>query len=615
MTQLAVAFYQALTPPPNLTVSQWADRFRMLSPEASAEPGRWRTDRAPHTRAIMDALTDPTVYEIVFMKSSQVAGTEVLLNTIGYAMDLDPGPMLLIQPTLDMAEAFSKDRLAPMLRDTPVLKSRVTLNRRDASNTLLHKTFPGGHLTLAGSNSAAGLASRPIRYVLADELDRWEKSAGKEGDPFKLAWKRATTFWNRKGISVSSPGIKGQSRIEAKYEESDQRKCFLACPHCATRHTLQWKNVKWKNDEPESAHLVCPECGCEIDEEQRQAMLADPEWRATAPFHGTAGFFIWEAYSPWRRLADIVADFLVAKKEPSTLQVFTNTSLAETWEVKAEPADTSLLITRREVYAAAVPMGACYLTAGVDTQDDRLEVLVLGWGPGEECWVIDHRTISGDPQRPEPWSELDTILTAGYLHETGAVLHINGTCIDSAGHRTSFVYDYCKTRRHQNIYCIIGRDGANRPIVSAPSDKRSGKEARPVPLFTIGVDMCKSLIHSRLKITEKGTGYIHLPLEHQVDGETRFGVDEEFIAQLLAEVPVTKHKNGVAFTVWTKMRPRNEASDLMNYALGALRMRRPDLAACASALNPSRPAPPPAPVAPAKPRWIPKRSGFLRGRR
>lgn len=566
----------------------------------------------------MDAFTDDAVKEIVLMKSSQVAGTEVMLNCLGFIIDIDPGPTLMIQPTLDMAESVSKKRVAPMLRDSPTLSSKTSNKKKDGNNTLLEKSFTGGHLTLVGSNSAAGLSSRPIRYVLADEIDRWEKSAGKEGDPFKLAWKRTTTFWNRKGLSVSSPSIKGQSRIEDKYDESDQRKCYLACPHCAHRHVLEWKNVKWTNSDPETAHLVCPECGCEIDEEQRQEMLTDPEWRPSAPFNGIAGFFIWEAYSPWKRLSDVVADFLAAKGDPEQLQVFTNTSLAETWELKAEQADPSLLITRREVYAAVVPMAACYLTASVDTQDDRLEVLILGWGPGEECWIIDYRVISGDPQLSEPWQELDEILTAGYVHETGTILQISATCIDSAGHRTQFVYDYCAKRKHQNVYCIIGRDGADRPIVSAPAEKRTGKDPRPVALFTIGVDTCNSLIHSRLKITEKGTGYIHLPLAHTTStNESRYGVDEEFIAQLLSMVPVTKHKNGVPFTTWVKMRARNEARDLMNYALGALRLRRPDLVACAAFLNPNTPPKPKPPEAPPKKSWIPPRrpGGFLRGRR
>jgi phage terminase large subunit GpA-like protein len=619
MTGLQQAFYHALTPPPNLSVSEWADQFRVLSPEACSEPGQWNTNRAPHLRAIMDAITDPSIQEIVFMKSSQVGGTEVLLNAIGYTIDLNPGPVLLIQPTLEMGEAFSKDRLEPMLRDTPVLREKVSQNRKDASSTIRHKTFGGGHVTIAGSNSAAGLASRPVRDVYADEVDRWEANVGDEGDPLALAWKRATTFWNRKLIVVSTPGVKGISRIEAKYTESDQRQCFVACPHCATRHVLKWANVKWTPNDPESAHLVCPECGCEIDEVQRHAMLQDPEWRPTAEFHGTAGFHIWECYSPWRRLADIVADFLEAKKAPDTLQVFVNTSLGETWEETAEQADTSALIARREPYPATVPAGACCLTSSVDVQDDRLEALVVGWGPGEESWIIDTRAFPGDPQRPEPWRDLDELLATTFQHESGAFLEIKATCIDTAGHRTQFAYDYVLKHQHQRVYGIIGRAGSDEPIVSAPMQKHSGKDPRRIPMFKVGVDTCKALIYSRLKITANGTGYIHLPLPHQTKaGEHRAGVDEEFIAQLTAEKLVTKHKNGIPARFWQQMRPRNEALDLMVYNIAALRLLRPDLAAMAALLNPSA-APRPVPAFVPAPRtpWIQRspRGNWLHGRR
>lgn len=612
------AFYHALTPPPSLTVSEWADRFRVLSPESSAEPGQWDTARAPYQRAMMDAVSDPLVHTIVVMSSAQVGKTEILCNMIGYRIDTDPGPILLIQPTLEMAEAFSKDRLDPMLRDTPVLRSKVRDGRKDAANTIRHKTFPGGHVTLAGSNSSAGLASRPIRDVLADEVDRWEASIGEEGDPLALALKRTTTFWNRKHIIVSTPTVKGLSRIEAKYDESDKRHCYVACPHCATRHVLRWANVKWTAGEPETAHLVCPECGCVIDEADRQEMLQDPEWRATAPFHGTAGFHIWEAYSPWRRLADIVADFLEAKKAPDTLQVFVNTSLGETWEEKAEQADSTALIARREPYPVAVPAGACCLTLSVDTQDDRLEALVLGWGPGEEAWIIDSRTIPGDPQRPEPWVSLDELLATTFQHESGAFLEIRATCIDTAGHRTQYVYDYVAKHQHQRVYAIIGRDGSDRPIVSAPAQKKSGKDPRKVALFTVGVDTCKALVYSRLKITEKGAGYIHLPLSHQVEGgEFRAGIDEEFIAQLTSEKLVSKHRAGIATRSWVKTRPRNEALDLMVYNIAALRLLRPDLAAMATLLNPSAvPRPTPAAVVAPRTPWIqrPPRGSWLKGR-
>jgi phage terminase large subunit GpA-like protein len=635
MSQLSHAFYRGLTPPPRLTVSQWADQFRMLSPEASAEPGVWNTDRAPFQRAIMDASNDPEVKSVVWMSSSQVGKTEYLLNEIGFTIDLDPSPMLLIQPTLAMAEAFSKDRVDPMLRDTPRLKARVSMGSRKASSTILHKTYPGGHLTMAGANSPASLASRPIRRVLADEVDRWDVSIGGEGDPLALAHKRATNFWNRKFITVSTPTVKGISRIERMYEASDQRRCFLACPHCATRYVLRWEHVKWQNHDPETAHLVCPECGCEIDEAGRQSMLRDPEWRPTAgmvyedgqyraapdaepvPFRGIAGFHVWEAYSPWRRLSDIVADFLAAKDAPDTLQVFINTSLGESWEQKGEQADVSSLVARREPFPAPVPAGAVVLTCAVDTQDDRLEAQVVGWGIGEESWVVDTRVFSGDPSRPEPWQELDELLAATYEHESGAQLAISATCIDTAGHRTQYVYDYVAKRAHQRVFAIIGKGGSDRPIVSAPAQKRSGKDPRKVPLFTIGVDTCKGLIYSRLKITEKGPGYVHLPLAHSAaDGSYRFGVDEEFIAQLTAEKLVTKHVNGVPHRVWIKMRPRNEQGDMANYNIAALRLLRPDLAALAERLNGTvRPKPVTPDQVAAKSRWVPERKGWLRGNR
>lgn len=615
MRVLREALYRGLTPPPDLTVSQWADEFRMLSPEASSEPGRWRTDRAPHLRAIMDAITDPAIETIVFMKSSQVGGTEVLLNAIGYTIDLDPSPTLVIQPTLEMGQAFSKDRLETMLRDTPVLRQKVSQNRKDASSSILHKSFPGGHVTIAGSNSAAGLASRPIRRVFADEVDRWETSVGDEGDPLALAWKRATTFWNRKQIIVSTPAVKGTSRIEAKYEETDKRLCYVACPHCATRHVLKWANVKWTADHPETAHLVCPECGCEIDEVQRQAMLKDPEWRATAEFHGSAGFHIWECYSPWRRLADIVADFLEAKKSPGTLQVFVNTSLGETWEPAVEQTDTASLIARREPYPAQVPMAVGYLTASVDVQDDRLEALVIGWGSGEESWVIATAVLPGDPQRAEPWQQLDGVLTAGYQHESGAILQIAGTCIDTAGHRTQFAYDYVKRHQHQTIRAIIGRRGEDHAVIL----NRSPATSQRPQLYTVSVDACKALIYSRLKITEKGAGYLHFPLSHQVGQEYRPGVDEEFLAQLTAEKLVTKHQAGVAKRVWMQTRPRNEALDLMVYNIAALRLAQlpvGELDRLVALLNPSAPPKPPPPVLTPRKPWInrPPRGSWLRGR-
>lgn len=617
MMALEQAFYRALAPPPNVTVSQWADQFRMLSSESSAEPGRWSTARAPYQRAIMDAMLDPLVHTVVVMSSSQIGKSEILNNILGYSIDIDPGPVLMVQPTLEMAEAYSKDRLDPMFRDTPVLRQKMGPSRtRDGSNTVRHKRFPGGHVTLAGSNSPASLASRPIRWLLADEIDRWDVSS--EGDPLALAEKRTTTFWNRKHLIVSTPTVKGISRIETKFAESDQRRCYLPCPHCAVPHVLTWHNVKWEHDDPDTAHLVCPTCGSEIDEADRQEMLrSEPEWRASAAFIGTAGFHIWEGYSPWRRLSDIVADFLEAQKAPDTLQVFVNTSLGETWEEQGgDQTEAHVLLARREPYPAIVPAGACCLTLAIDTQDDRLEALIVGWGPHEESWIVESRVLTGDPQRPEPWKALDEMREAAYLHETGAQLQILSTCIDSAGHRTQQVYDYVEKHQHQKVHAIIGRDGSDRPIISAAAKKRSGKDVRKVDLFTVGADSGKSLVYSRLKITERGPGFVHLPLPHQVGQDYYAGVDEEFVAQLTAERLITRFSHGIGTRHWVKTRARNEALDLFVYAIAALRLLRPNLDVMAKRLRPvTTPAPPPT-SAPSKPRWIPQRQGsWLKGGR
>lgn len=583
-------------PPPELTVSEWADRERRLPPESSAEPGQWRTDRAEYQRGIMDAAHDPSAETIVFMKSSQVGWTEILLNILGFTVDQDPGPVLLVEPTLDLAGAISKDRLGPTFRDTPALRDKVgVLRTRDGRQTTLHMTFEGGTLTLAGANSPASLASRPIRLLLADEVDRYERSAGEEGDPLGLAIKRTANFWNRKIFIGSTPTVKGASRIEAWYELSDQRRYFVPCPRCGALHTFEWAQVRWQDRDPLTAHLVCPVCDGRIEDRERAAMVRAGQWRPTAPFRGIAGFFIWEAFSPWRHLSQIVGDFLRAREQGvEAMRVWVNTSLGQSWEDAGEKIEPHVLLARREPFGPVVPAGVCCLTLGVDVQDDRLELQVIGWGPGEEAWPVEVRTIPGDPQRPEPWAALDELLAQPWPHASGARLMILATAIDSAGHRTNFVYSYVATRAHLRVYATIGRDGADRPLVSAPSQKRSGKDPRPVPLYTLGVDGAKGLLTSRLRVTAPGPGYVHLPSD-------RPGFDEEYVAQLTAEKLVTRYKFGVASRHWVQMRPRNEALDTFCLNIGALRLLNPKLdlmaervrtAAAALTAPPSTPPPP-----------------------
>lgn len=520
----------------------------------------------------MDEVNNASTHEIIWMSSAQVGKTEVLLNITGYYIEYDPSPMLQLQPTLQMAEAFSKDRIAPMLRDTPALKGKVKDARaRDSGNTLLHKTFPGGHLTMAGANSPASLASRPIRIFLADEVDRYPVSAGTEGDPINLGAKRTTTFWNRKKIYTSTPTIKGESRIEMAYESSDKRRYHVPCPHCDEKSPLKWAQLMWDKDDdgyhlPETVRYVCEHCGGEWHDHQKIAqMKKGGEWIAENKFKGIAGFHLNELYSPWVKWSEVVTSFIAAKHDTELLKTWTNTSLGETWEVDSgDTVDSSLLFARREEYTAPVPARALVLTMGVDVQDDRLELEVCGWNRSES-WNIDYRVLHGDPAQHQVWDELDEILDATYLHESGIMLHIAATCIDSGGHHTQMVYNYCNKRKARRVFAVKGVGGAGRPIVSAPMAKQSGRDKRKVELYTVGVDDAKATIYSYLRQTEVGNGYCHFPVNR----------DHEYFEQLTAEKCVTKFKKGFPYREWIKTRPRNEALDNRVYNLAAKTILNP----------------------------------------
>ncbi len=558
-------------PPPDLTVSQWADEFRRLSSEASAEPGRWKTSRAPYQREILDAVNDPSCEMVVVMSSAQVGKTELLLNTIGYFADYDPAPILLLQPTLEMAQAFSKDRMAPMVRDTPPLRGKIADSKaRDSGNTILHKSFPGGHITMAGANSPASLASRPIRILLADEVDRFPPSAGTEGDPFNLAKKRTTTFWNKKILAVSTPTVKGASRIEALYADSTQEQYQLPCPECGHYQPLVWAQISFD----ECGH-ACNRCG--VISGQYQWLNGTGLWIAQAEHSTTRGFHLNELVSPWRRWEQIIADFREAKKTPDTLKVWVNTSLGETWEEEGDGIEHHLLYQRREHYQHEVPAGAVVLTCAVDVQDDRLECEVNGWGVGEENWRIELRIMRGDPSRPEIWRELAEFLETKYTHASGTSLNISCSVIDTGGHFTQEVYKFVKPREGRRVYAIKGKSGAGMPIVNRPSRSNLGK----VQLFTVGVDTAKEIVLARLKVTDPGAGYAHFPVKDCFD--------EEYFMQLTAEQCITSFVNGRPVRKWKKTRARNEAFDLAVYNTAALYILNPNFQALATRLEPEEP--------------------------
>ena len=562
-------------PPPNLKVSEWADKYRKLSPESSAESGSWRTSRAEYQRGIMDVANEPRVKNVVFMSSAQVGKTEILNNVCGYFIDQNPKPILFLQPTLEMAEAWSKDRFSPMVRDTEVLKNKVfEAKGKSSSNTLLHKVFPGGHITIAGANSPSSLASRPIARVFCDEVDRYPLSAGAEGDPVSLARKRTTTFYDAQTWEVSTPTIKGISRIEARYEESDKRKFYVPCPDCQHKQILKWSNVVWEKDEktkidkPETAVYVCEKCGSCWNDAKRYKAISKGEWIAEAEFNGTAGFWLNEIYSSWVKLKDMVSNFLIARKTPETLKTFVNTSLGETWEEaeELEGIDENSLINRQEEYNKCLNNKILVITCGVDTQNDRLELEIVGWSMDEESWSIDYKVIYGNPSNKDVWRDLERILNEQEFEtEDGRKLRISATAIDTGGHHTEDVYNFCKeqNKKAKRVFAIKGFNIPGKPI--APS-KPSIVGRSNIKLFMIGVDTAKEVIYSRLLIKEDGPGCCHFPKRY----------NEEYFKQLTSEKIKTIFEKGKKKRQWVKIRPRNEALDCRVYALASLKILNPN---------------------------------------
>jgi phage terminase large subunit GpA-like protein len=549
----------------------------MLSSGASAEPGRWTTTRQPYQREIMDAMGDPNIPLVVLMTSSQTVGkTEMTLNLCGFHIDQDPAPILVIQPTLDMAKAWSKDRLAPMLRDSATFHGKVADSRtRDSGNTVLHKEYRGGQITMAGANSPASLASRPIRILVCDEVDRYPASAGDEGDPLALAGKRTTTFWNRKTIYTSTPTIKGISKIERAFETTDQRYYEVPCPECGEFQALEWggktapHGIKWRQDEkgghlPETAVYVCKN-GCVIEEQSKPEMVRAGKWRATQPFTGFAGFHIWAGYSlhsnsSW---ANLVREWLTSKGDPWTRQTFINLVLGQPYEDRGERDLGELGLLRRvEVWAGEIPPGVAVLTVGADVQDDRVELEVTGWGRNEESWSIAHEVIEGDPEGLDVWARVDGFLKRRWRRADGHEFEVMAACIDSGGHHTQRVYEFAKARLGRRIWAIKGesaRGGARSPVwpVKRPSS-RNKQAFRPV---IIGVNAAKDVIRARLQINEPGPGYSHFPADRDIN----------YFAQLVSERSIVKTVRGARFRVWELPPGRaNEALDCRVYAYAAL---------------------------------------------
>lgn len=518
------------------------------------------------------------------MWASQVTGkTETINNIVGHKIDIDPCPILNLQYSIEMAETWSKDRLAPMLRDTPRLRHKVKEARvRDSGNTILHKRFPGGHLTVAGANSPASLASRPIRLLICDEVDRYPASAGTEGDPVSLAEKRTESFPDATVIMVSTPGIEGISRIEKAYNESDKRQWFCPCPKCGAFQTLKWGQVKWDNNDPNTARYICEANQCEWDDSMRQQAVKAGEWRATAPFNGTRGYHLSGIYTLFRpkkphktRLAQMVSEFLKANSGgEQQLKVWINTFLAETWKIKGESVDVKDLTSRCELYRPSpLPEGVLCIVGAADVQQDRIEATIVGCGDNNEIWALQHAVLMGNTDAQPVWDALDQFTLQEFEHPSGSKLRVACFLVDM-GFRPKQVIRFTKPRQGRRIYACAGSKTPWTVLVARPSKST----IRQATKFQIGGDTAKEVLYDRLRVSEPGPRYIHFPIGH--------GFDEEYFKQLAAETLVTElDDRGIEKKrVWVKQRSRNEALDIFVYILGAIDVLKPNFAALAKSL-------------------------------
>ena len=569
------SFDQGLRPDPSLTVSEWADRHRRLSGRAASEPGPWRTARTPYLREIMDCLSPASPVErVVVMKGAQVGITECGNNLIGYMIHHAPGPMLAVLPTVEMAKRNSKQRIDPLIEECPDLRQLVKPARsRDSGNTVLAKEFPGGVLVMTGANSAVGLRSMPVRYLFLDEVDGYPGDVDGEGDPVTLAEARTRTFARRKIFIVSTPTIKGMSRIEREFEASDQRRYFVPCPVCYESQWLRFEQLKWEKDRPETAHYECEHCGAEIQEHHKTWMLENGVWQPTAKSDGnTAGYHLSSLYSPvgWRSWRQIAVAWLAAQGSDSAIKSVKNTELGETWEESGEAPDWQRLYDRREDYkSGTIPVGGLFLTAGADVQKDRIEVSVWAWGRGKESWLVEHRIIEGDTSRREVWDGLSALLGETWERETGAQLPIKRLAVDS-GYATQEVYAWTRTQPAARVMAVKGvsRGSALVGMPTAVDVTAGGKRLRRgAKVYSVAGGIAKLELFNNLRkerpTDESGEhfppGYVHLP---KVDGE--------FCKQLCSEQLVTtRNRRGYPVRDWQKLRERNEALDCYVYARAA----------------------------------------------
>ena len=571
LDRLERATLSAFRPPRKLTLSEWADTYAFLSSESSAEGGRWHT--LPYQKGIMDAISSNSVEQVTVMKSARVGYSKILNHVIAYHIHQDPAPIMLVQPTIEDAQGYSKEEIAPMLRDTPCLRGVVSdAKAKDGANTILQKQFPGGTLSLVGANSPRGFRRVSRRVVLFDEVDGYPASAGSEGDQIKLGIRRTEYYWNRKIVAGSTPTVKDFSRVERMFQQTDQRRYFVPCPHCNHMQYLRWPNITWSDNDPSTAAYKCESCSTLIPHAKKRWMVERGEWRSTAPGNGKhIGFHIWAAYSysPNASWSNLVEEFLDAKHDAEQLKTFVNTVLGETWEDEYASkigADSLMERAAKETYKQyCPPVEGLALTIGCDVQDDRLSLSVWAWGREEEGWLVDRIKLYGSPSRPEVWKQLDEVLGKPYTNEAGDELRVLSCAIDSGGHHTQEVYHYARERAALGVIAIKGMGQKGKPPLGKASKvdvNFKGKALKKgAQLFPVGVDGVKSLLFGRLKHNDVGPGYLHFYPT----------ITTDYFEELTAEKQILRFRNGFPERIWVKKsQSPNEALDELNYAYAAL---------------------------------------------
>ena len=562
---------EVLAPAEDLTVAEWADKYRILSRESAAEAGKWDTNRTPYMKEILMCITDIETKKITMMCSAQIGKTEMLLNVLGRYMHLDPCPILFVQPTVDDAKSFSKERVEPMIRDTTILKKLISKTNKREEGTVQEKMFPGGYVRFVGANSPSGLASRPIRITLLDEIDRFPLSARKEGDPVKLAERRTNNFYDSKNIRVSTPTDDATSKIQLLYLASSQEEWCLPCPFCGEYQPLDFEQMKYLDlEEPE---LECKFCGHSSQEKEwKSKRQLNGKWIAKFPVEKEhRGFHLNALASPWVTWKEIVKEFLEVKDDDFQYRTFMNTVLGKTFSVNLEAAmDYEAIYETRDDYGAELHDDVVILTAGVDVQDNRLEVEVVGWGYEYESYGIMYRDFPGDPGKEEVWQQLDTFLKKKFYFKNKKYLTIAATLIDSGGHHTGSVYKYVYKKEKRGIYAIKGQGAWGVNILNG-FRKTTKKGAPQINLLSLGVNALKDLTYSRLSILE-GAGKCHFP-KASTQG---YGID--YFKGLTAEVKVKKSTPRGMKIAWEILDGRrNEPLDLRNYNTAAIELIPIDL--------------------------------------